>query len=63
MHWQPTSSVRWQSTSYFIPGYNLVGLAVSSVTASALARSIGRMLIEHFETGATLERDSFGLKA
>ena len=28
-----------------VPGYNLFGLAVSSVTASAYARSVGRMLI------------------
>jgi uncharacterized protein (DUF697 family) len=39
---------------YFVPGYNLVGLAVSSVSASAYARSIGQLLIEHFEKGSTL---------
>ena len=39
---------------YFIPGYNLLGLAVSSVTASACARGIGQMFIEHFENGSTL---------
>jgi len=39
---------------YFVPGYNLIGLAVSSVTASASARSIGQIFIDHFENGSTL---------
>jgi uncharacterized protein (DUF697 family) len=39
---------------YVIPGANLVGLAVSSMTALACTRSIGRVFIEHFESGATL---------
>jgi uncharacterized protein (DUF697 family) len=39
---------------YFVPGYNLLGLAVSSVTASAYARGIGQMFIEHFENGSKL---------
>jgi uncharacterized protein (DUF697 family) len=38
---------------YLVPGYGLLGLAVSSVTSSAYARSIGRLFIEHFESGAT----------
>lgn len=38
----------------FLPGTNLIGLAVSSVTASACARGIGQMFIEHFENGSTL---------
>ena len=46
----------------FVPGYNLVGLAVSSVTASAYARSVGRILIDHFESEAALERDRLTLK-
>lgn len=41
----------------FVPGYNLVGLAVSSVTASAYARSVGWMLIDHFDSVVALERD------
>jgi uncharacterized protein (DUF697 family) len=40
----------------FVPGYNLFGLAVTSVTASAYARSIGRMLIDRFEREAALDR-------
>jgi uncharacterized protein (DUF697 family) len=39
---------------YIVPGSNLVGLAVSSVAASACARNIGRLFVEHFENGATL---------
>jgi uncharacterized protein (DUF697 family) len=38
----------------FIPVSSLIGLAVSSVTAIACTRSIGRIFIEHFESGATL---------
>jgi uncharacterized protein (DUF697 family) len=41
------------------PGVNLIGVAVYSVTASAYAREIGRILVEHFESGATLESDYF----
>lgn len=39
---------------YFMPGANLVGLAVSSVSASASARGIGQIFIEHFENGSSL---------
>jgi uncharacterized protein (DUF697 family) len=39
---------------YIVPGSNLIGLAVSSVTAIACTRGIGRVFIEHFESGATL---------
>jgi uncharacterized protein (DUF697 family) len=48
------ATVATSTLIYFVPGYNLVGLAVSSVTASACARSIGQMFIDHFENGATL---------
>ena len=37
-----------------VPISNLIGLAVSSVTAIACTRSIGRIFVEHFEGGATL---------
>src|SRR5262249_22586973 len=37
-----------------IPGTQLLGLGISSVTASAWTRDIGRALIAPFETGATL---------
>jgi uncharacterized protein (DUF697 family) len=39
---------------YAVPGYNLLGLAASAVTASAYARAIGQMFIEHFEKGDSL---------
>jgi len=48
------ASVATSTLMYFVPGYNLVGLAVSSVTASASARSIGQIFIDHFENGSTL---------
>jgi uncharacterized protein (DUF697 family) len=37
-----------------VPGANVFGLVVSSVTAGACARSLGALFIDHFETGATL---------
>jgi uncharacterized protein (DUF697 family) len=39
---------------YIVPGSGLVGLAVSSVAAIACTRSIGRIFVEHFESGSTL---------
>ena len=39
---------------YVVPGANVLGLVVSSVTAGTCARSIGRLFIDHFESGATL---------
>ena len=48
------ATVATSTLIYFVPGYNLVGLAVSSVTSSAAARSIGDIFIDHFENGSTL---------
>jgi uncharacterized protein (DUF697 family) len=48
------ATVATSALVYVLPGYNLLGLAVSSVTASASARSIGQMFIESFENGSTL---------
>jgi uncharacterized protein (DUF697 family) len=39
---------------YVMPGANVIGLVVSSVTAGTCARSLGRLFIYHFESGATL---------
>jgi uncharacterized protein (DUF697 family) len=39
---------------YLVPGSNILGLAVSSVTASTCTRKIGAVFVEHFEKGATL---------
>ncbi len=38
---------------YIIPGSTLLGLAMSSVTAAACTRAIGRVFVEHFAGGAT----------
>jgi uncharacterized protein (DUF697 family) len=48
------SAVTASTLVYFVPGANLLGLAVSSVTASACTRGIGRRFVDHFETGASL---------
>ena len=40
---------------HLVPGANLIGLAASSATAAACTRSIGRIFVEHFESGATLD--------
>jgi len=37
-----------------VPGSNVIGLVVSSAAAIACTRGIGRVFIEHFESGATL---------
>jgi uncharacterized protein (DUF697 family) len=39
---------------YLVPGSNLIGLAVSSITAVECTRCIGRIFINHFENGGTL---------
>jgi uncharacterized protein (DUF697 family) len=38
--------------AFAMPGPALVGLAVSAITAGAMTRGIGRVFVEHFETGA-----------
>ena len=47
-------TVTTSTLSFFVPGGLFVGLAVSSVTAAACTRTIGRIFVEHFESGATL---------
>jgi uncharacterized protein (DUF697 family) len=39
---------------YVVPASGIIGLAVSSLTGAACTRSIGRIFVEHFESGATL---------
>lgn len=46
---------------YLVPATALIGIAVSSVTAVACTRSIGRLFVDHFERGETL--DSFSVAA
>jgi len=47
------ATIATSTITLFVPGLNLLGLAVSSVTSGAYARSIGRLFIEHFENGAS----------
>jgi uncharacterized protein (DUF697 family) len=49
------ATIATSTFTYFVPGLNLVGLAISSVTSGAYARSIGALFIEHFENGAALD--------
>lgn len=48
------STLTASTLSYLVPGSNILGLAVSSVTASACTRKIGAVFVEYFEKGATL---------
>jgi uncharacterized protein (DUF697 family) len=44
------------STLFFImPASALAGLAVSAIAAASCTRGIGRVFVEHFESGATLD--------
>jgi uncharacterized protein (DUF697 family) len=43
------------STITLVPGLNLLGLAVASVTSGAYARCIGQLYIEHFENGSPID--------
>ena len=49
------ATIATSTLSYFVPGLNLVGLAVASVTSGAYARSIGQLYIDHFETGTAVD--------
>ena len=48
------SAVTASTLVLFVPGANMIGLAVSSVTASVCTRAIGRRFVEHFEKGSSL---------
>jgi len=49
------ATIATSTLTLFVPGLNLMGLAISSVTSGAYARSIGQLFIEHFENGASLD--------
>ena len=49
------STIATSTITLFVPGLNLLGLAVSSVTSGAYARSIGQLFIEHFENDAAVD--------
>jgi uncharacterized protein (DUF697 family) len=48
------AAVTTSTLVYIVPGSALIGLAVSSIAAVACTRGIGRVFVEHFESGATL---------
>jgi uncharacterized protein (DUF697 family)/CRP-like cAMP-binding protein len=50
------ATIATSTAASFVPGYNLIGLAVSSVTASAYTRTVGRMLDNDFDRQAALAR-------
>ena len=49
------AAVTTSTLLYILPPAAAVGLAASAITAVAFTRSVGRIFIEHFESGATLE--------
>jgi uncharacterized protein (DUF697 family) len=49
------AAVTTSTLVYIVPGSALIGLAVSSIAAIACTRGIGRVFVEHFENGATLQ--------
>jgi uncharacterized protein (DUF697 family) len=49
------ATIATSTITLFVPGVNILGLAVSSVTSGAYARSIGQLFIEHFENGAAID--------
>jgi uncharacterized protein (DUF697 family) len=49
------ATIATSTITLFVPGLNVLGLAVSSVTSGAYARSIGQLFIEHFENGAAVD--------
>jgi uncharacterized protein (DUF697 family) len=52
------AAVTTSTLYYFVPGSAIIGLAVASVAAVACTRNIGRVFVEHFESGATLQDSS-----
>ena len=49
------ATIATSTISLFVPGVNVLGLAVSSVTSGAYARSIGQLFIEHFANGSPID--------
>lgn len=56
------ATIATSTLSYAVPGLYLAGLAISSVTSGAYARSIGQLYIEHFENGASLDLRSIVMR-
>ena len=49
------ASVTTSTLAFIIPMSAVAGLAVSSATAATCTRAIGRVFVEHFESGASLD--------
>jgi uncharacterized protein (DUF697 family) len=49
------AAVTTSALFYILPPIAAMGLAVSSITAATFTRSVGRIFIAHFESGATLD--------
>jgi uncharacterized protein (DUF697 family) len=49
------AAVTTSTLAYILPPAAVMGLAVSAISAAGFTRSVGRIFIEHFESGATLE--------
>jgi uncharacterized protein (DUF697 family) len=49
------ASVTTSTLAFIVPMSAVAGLAVSSATAATCTRAIGRVFVEHFESGATLD--------
>jgi len=47
--------VATSTLAYILPPAAVMGIAVSAISAAGFTRSVGRIFIEHFESGATLE--------
>jgi hypothetical protein len=56
------ATIATSTITLFVPGLNLMGLAISSVTSGAYARGIGQLFIEHFENGASLDLRSIVMR-
>ena len=49
------AAVTTSALSYLLPPAAVLGVAASAISAAAFTRSVGRIFIEHFESGATLD--------
>jgi uncharacterized protein (DUF697 family) len=49
------AAVTTSALSYLLPPAAVLGVAASAISAAAFTRSLGRIFIEHFESGATLD--------
>ena len=57
------AAVTTSTLAYVLPPAAVMGVAVSAISAACFTRSVGRIFIEHFESGASLEDVSTTLAA